>query len=175
MANDERDELEAVSTPLAVEPNDASRAIMRALADKLGVVLRLQVGLADRSVTDMVSALLAGRFDDFLRGHERFRQSYEEARKALATHTTSDKAMSDLDPAYAAAYHVVENKLIEASTRAQVRSTTDLELMGRYISHGLTCTDPTCGEIVALTAELKRRRIDVPEFLRGGRGSGRLA
>ena len=158
-------DLEGPKVPaLAVLPNAASREMMRALADRLSMTLRVQASVADAAICDLIAGLYAGRFEVFIDAHERFRKAYEEARRILASVKKTDEAMTELDPAYGAAYAEVQDKLLSDDVGRKARGLDTIGLAVEYLSHRVQCKQAKCPEVAAYLAEFKRRGMSPPSL-----------
>lgn len=158
------DEIETYP-PVSVAPSGASREMMRALADKLSINLRMHVGLMESAVGDAIAGLYAGRFEIYLDSHAKIRAASQSIARTLADVKKTHEAIDQLDPAYGEAVAVVSEEIIYRDVAREVRRVDVVALASRWIGHAVECAAPDrCGESRAYVDEFKRRGMPLPNI-----------
>ncbi len=151
--------------PPTVQASIASREMMRALADKLSINLRMHVGLMEAAVGEMIEGLYAGRFEVYLDAHTKVRSAAKGIHDALANVRKTHEAIDQLDPAYGEAVGVVSEEIIRRDVARDIRKIDVVDLATRWAGHMIACTAPDrCGESKAYAEEFKRRNMPLPNI-----------
>lgn len=160
MANPEP--IAPITPPLDTEPSEASRAMMRALADRISIPLSTSVGMLEALAADLVGFLREGRFDAFLVASDNLGTALDTF---LGT-VNESKAVADgirtLDPNYSAAIDKVRARIQKVRIRRSLASVRVEDLLAGYTLERIAGGgDSTRAQ--AFREELASRGIEVPK------------
>lgn len=145
------------------QPSDATRGILRGLADMLARPLDLEVSRLELLVPEAMIALRDGDLERYMRAVIDVSATMDAIATWLERSGEVDKAIEMIDPTYHAATHPMRIRLVVDRYKLSLGDRSTHDLVQEYAQHAVSCkraSPKDCPHHIALREALRARGVD---------------